>query len=76
MAPKVIMFCDDCTLYGVPVPQNTDTCGNCGSHNVTVFYPSAQPARALDGACGLCGSFKSSKSGLCLRGCVEETPRQ
>ncbi len=32
--------------------------------------------RALDGACGLCGSYKSSKSGLCLRGCVEETPRQ
>jgi hypothetical protein len=27
--------------------------------------------RALDGACCLCGSAKSSKSGLCLRGCIE-----
>jgi len=32
--------------------------------------------RSSDGACGLCGSAKSSKSGLCLRGCVEETPRR
>jgi len=50
MAPKVIMFCDDCALYGVPIPENTDTCGNCGSHNITVYYPAAQPLRAVDGA--------------------------
>jgi hypothetical protein len=39
MSPNKIMFCEDCTLMGVPVPENNDTCGNCGSHNVTVFLP-------------------------------------
>ena len=39
MSPGKIMFCEDCTLMGIPVPENNDICGNCGSHNVTVFLP-------------------------------------
>ena len=30
--------------------------------------------RAMDGACAMCGSDVSMVSGLCLRGCVAETP--
>ncbi len=33
-----VMFCRDCLLYGTPAPENKDTCGNCLSHNVMVFY--------------------------------------
>jgi hypothetical protein len=31
--------------------------------------------RAADGACALCGSDVSAKSGLCLQGCVASSPR-
>jgi hypothetical protein len=31
--------------------------------------------RAVDGACALCGSDVSAKSGLCLQGCVASSPR-
>lgn len=57
MSPNKIMFCEDCTLMGVPVPENNDTCGNCGSHNVTVFLPvGGLTQRAVDEACA-CGIF-------------------
>lgn len=39
MTPGKLMFCEDCTLIGIPMPENNNTCGNCGSHNVTVFLP-------------------------------------
>jgi hypothetical protein len=32
--------------------------------------------RATGGACALCGSDVSVKSGLCLRGCVASSPRR
>jgi hypothetical protein len=49
--PERIMFCSDCTLYGTPAPFNDDTCGNCGSHNVTIFLPvRGLTLRAVDAA--------------------------
>lgn len=63
MSPKKIMFCEDCTLMGVPVPENNDTCGNCGSHNVTVYEPVSGLTQRAPDVCPECfgeGSHPSS----------------
>lgn len=46
------MFCDDCNLFGVPIPENTDTCGNCGNHNVFIYYAVVCPATLSDEEAG------------------------
>ena len=37
------MRCWDCYTWGTPVPENVDTCGNCGGHSVTIYYPAICP---------------------------------
>jgi len=42
------MRCWDCYMWGTPVPENTDTCGNCGGHNVSIYYPSLKENENTD----------------------------
>jgi hypothetical protein len=37
---SVYMHCWNCYAWGIPTPENTDTCGNCGGLDVTIYYPS------------------------------------
>ena len=39
---SVYMHCWECHMWGTPMPENKDTCGNCGGHDVTIYYPSIQ----------------------------------
>jgi len=40
---SVYMRCWDCLMWGIPAPDNLDTCGNCGGHSVMVYYPAICP---------------------------------
>ena len=52
---SVFMRCWDCLMWGIPAPENVDTCENCGGHSVTVYYPSICPTPlAVDGATPFC----------------------
>ena len=49
---SVYMHCWECHMWGTPIPENTDTCGNCGGHDVTIYYPSIQGGRTILTLCG------------------------